>query len=240
MNFLAHFLFATRWQTPVLPLPAYTVGTALPDLLPLAAARAHLRPQHIPHSPAISPEDNALRTGAWSHLVADAAFHKTQAFAEAQTEAGTLLKEAGFTGIRVRQFFLSHILVELTLDAALLRTNPALGDEFYAAFSAADMDSVARWTEAALGRPLLELPMVLRRFADARYLLHYRTDEGVATGVSRLCARARQDAFEGKNQARLAQVVRTMALRLHDQTEALLRETARSLRQNDIKSCRHE
>ena len=226
MNFLAHFIFATRFQSPILPLPAYAVGTALPDLLPLAAASVRFRLAQVNHSIVTSLEDQALRAGVRSHLAADAAFHRTQVFADAQTEAGALLDGAGFMGIRVRRFFLAHILVELALDAALLRTNPAVGEEFYAAFEAADREDVTRWAEIALTRLLPNLPHVLTRFASSRYLLHYQTDEGVATGLSRLCARARQDTFDGENHARLARIVGEMVQRVSPQWQKFISETA--------------
>ena len=54
-----------------------------------------------------------------------------------------------------------------------------------------------------IGRHSPELPAVLARFARSRYLESYREDGGVAEGLSRLCARARQDTFEGENFARL-------------------------------------
>jgi len=233
MNFLAHFTVATRFHPRVLSLPAYTVGTALPDLLPLAAAHTRLRPQPVTQFLANSLEDQALRAGVLSHLAADAAWHKTQSFADSQAEAGLLLAQAGFREMRVRRFFFAHILVELALDAALLRANSAVGEDFYAAFSAADMGSVTGWTEAVLARPLPELPFVLKHFAASRYLLHYRTDEGVAEGLSRLCARVRQDTFEGKNYVRLTRVVGKTVQMLMPQVSRIVSETTENISQNE-------
>ena len=229
MNFLAHHVLATRFLTPANPLPPFVVGCVLPDLLPLAADRVRLRPALVERQPATSDEEAALRAGVLVHLATDAAFHRTTAFAEAQATAGRLLDEAAFEGIRVRRFFLAHVLTELALDAVLLRSNPAVADEFYAAFAAADRASVTRWTETAAGRPLPNLPGVLTRFNRSQYLYQYREDEGVATGLSHLCARARQDTFEGKNYARLVAVVDRTVASLAGQEGALLGETAASL-----------
>ena len=227
MNFLAHYYVATRLQLFTTPLPAYVVGTSLPDLLPLAAPRTRLRlPLPIPLVTGYADYYFDLTAGIRSHLRGDTAFHKSPAFAEAQSEANMLLSEAGFVEMRVRGFFVSHILVELALDAALLRNMPQLGEEFYAAFSAADFDCITRWTEAATARPLPDLPSVLQRFADSRYLLHYLSDEGVAQGLSRLCIRARQDGFEGDNFSRLGCVVCQMVEYLHPRIATLLSEAA--------------
>lgn len=226
MNFLAHYITATRRLPPADPLPPYVVGCALPDLLPLAANRVRLRPALVERQPVLNAEEDALRAGVLIHLATDAAFHKTPAFAEAQAEAGHILGQTRFEGIRVRRFFLAHILTELALDAVLLRGDTTLADDFYAAFAAADRDAVTRWAEAAVSQPLPDLPVVLSRFARSRYLLSYGEDAGVAEGLSRLSARARQDTFEGENFTRLVAVVKQTVAALEGRTEALLEETA--------------
>ena len=225
MNFLGHYVIATRFLTPSAPLPSYVVGNALPDLLPLAADRVRLRPALIEGLPIMSANEGALSAGVLAHLNTDTAFHKTRTFAEAQAAVSALLEQTSFERIRVRRFFLAHILAELALDAALLRSDPTIAGRFYTAFSAADYTQVTRWTETTVGRPLPTLPAVLERFAESRYLLHYQEDEGVATGLSRLCARARQDTFEGQNYAQLVKVVRDSVRAIERQAEALLEET---------------
>ncbi len=226
MNFLAHYYVGTRLQLSTTPLPAYVVGTSLPDLLPLAAPRTRLRLPLSSQPLTVYADHHALTAGIRSHLRADAAFHKSPAFAEMQSEANRLLSEAGFSGIRVRRFFVSHILVELALDAALLRSAPHLGEEFYAAFSAADFESITQWTVAATARPLPDLSSVLERFANSRYLLQYLSDEGVAQGLSRLCIRARQDSFEGENFTRLTDVVGQIVEHLNPCIAEILIEAA--------------
>ena len=229
MNFLAHYVVATRFLSPPTPLPPYVVGSTLPDLLPLAAGRVRLRPALVERQPARATEEQALRAGILVHLATDAAFHKTPAFAEAQAEVGRILAQTTFEGIRVRRFFLAHVLTELALDAVLLRSDPTVADDFYAAFAAANRAVITRWTETAVGQPLPDLPAVLTRFARSQYLYQYREDEGVATGLSRLCARARQDTFEGKNYTRLVVVVGQTVAALEGRAEGLLAETAEAL-----------
>ncbi len=243
MNFLAHYVLSLRLASPPpAALPAYIVGSALPDLIGLAAPRVRLRRDPLapnnggtgklrfgPSSAILAPPllgaGGAISAGVRAHLATDAAFHKTAAFAEAQAEVGALLDGAGFEGIRVRRFFVAHVLVELVLDAVLLRADPALGEQFYAAFASADFDAVTRWTEGETGKPLPRLPDVLARFAASRYLLSYATDEGVATGLSRTCQRARQDSFEGENFTRLVLVVAQSVRIVAARAAALLGET---------------
>jgi len=226
MNFLAHYVIASRYLTPAAPLSSYVVGTALPDLLPLASRRSRLRPVLVNHNPALTADEAALRAGVLVHLATDTAFHKTAAFIEAQTRVSEIFSKTTFEGIHVRRFFLAHVLTELALDAVLLRAHFDIAEDFYTAFAEADFDAVKRWTEAAVGKPLPELPAVLKRFAQSRYLFHYADDEGVATGLSLLCARARQDTFDGANHTRLVEVVGQAVVALAGKADVMLRETA--------------
>ena len=226
MNFLAHFIIATRFLTPQEPLPAYVIGTALPDLLPLAAERARLRPAQIEQTAPRSEAEAAVSTGVSVHLATDTAFHKSTAFAEAQAEVNRLLTEARFEGIRVRRFFAAHVLTELVMDAVLLRAEPALADDFYAAFASADFAAVTQWVGAVTEKPLPNLPSILTRFARSGYLRGYAKDDGVATGFSNLCRRAGQDTFDGENFLRLVCVVGKIAACLPPYVPALLSETA--------------
>ena len=242
MNFLAHSVIAHRlWSPPPADLPAYVVGSALPDLIGLAAPRVRLRRDPLapnnggtglgregPTSNFLAPPllgAGGVSAGVQAHLATDAAFHKNAAFGRAQAEVGALLSGAGFQGIRVRRFFVAHVLTELALDAVLLRADPVLGEDFYAAFAQANFEAVTRWAEGETGRPLPHLPEVLARFAASRYLLSYADDTGVAMGLSRTCQRARQDGFEGKNFARLVPMVQEAVVMVAARAEALLSET---------------
>ena len=226
MNFLAHYVLATRFLGPTEPVSAYVVGTTLPDLLPLAADRVRLRPAQIAVMGAGEKLEAALSAGASAHLATDAAFHRSPAFAQVQMEINQILAKTAFDGIRVRRFFVSHILTELALDAALLRADPALAGRFYGAFAAADFAAVTLWTEAVTGKPLPRLPAVLARFARSQYLRQYASDEGVAYGVSQICRWARQDTFDGANFTRLVGIVGQAAALLPSYVPKLLSETA--------------
>jgi len=226
MNFIAHFVVATRSRPPASPLPLYVMANALPDLLPLAAPRVRLRSAMVDMAPQQTQPDMAITAGARAHLHTDEVFHKTRAFALAAGEVGTLVDSAGFAGMRVRRFFLAHVLTELALDAYLIRREPGLLDTFYNACAEADTSRVMQWAEAATGRPLPILPHTLARFIQSQYLRHYAADAGVAEGFNRLCVRARQDTFAGPNETRLvtltAQIVALMDAGV---AQALLDET---------------
>ena len=237
MNFLAHFVVATRFLPPAAPLPLYVLANAFPDLLPLAAPRTRLRAALLNAAPRLTPEDNIITAGARMHLLTDEVFHKTRAFALAAEEVGQLVDRAGFTDMRARRFFLAHVLTELALDAHLIRQEPALLDTFYACCAKADTMQITRWAEAVTQQSLPLLPQTLARFAEFQYLRYYADDAGVAEGFNRLCVRARQDTFAGDNERRLvtltAQIVALMDAGL---AQALADETYASLRRHALLS----
>jgi len=228
MNFIAHFVIATHILPQAAPLPLYVMANALPDLLPLAAPRVRLRAALLDSAPQQTPQDNAITAGVRAHLRTDAVFHKTRIFAQTERQVGALVANAGFADMRARRFFLAHVLAELALDAHLVRQQPALLDTFYAYCAEADTTCMTQWAEAVTQRPLPGLPHTLARFCQFQYLRHYATDDGVAEGFNRLCARARQDTFAGDNKPRLvdltAQIVALMdaglAQTLVDETHA--------------------
>lgn len=231
MNFIAHFVVATRLLPSTSPLPLYVMANTLPDLLPLAAPRVRLRPAMLDTAPQQTLQYSAITAGVGAHLRTDEVFHKTRAFADAAGEVGGLVDRAGFADMRARRFFLAHVLTELALDAHLIRQEPGLLDTFYAACADTDYEHITRWAEAATHRLLPTLPHTLTHFVHFQYLRHYATDAGVAEGFNRLCIRARQDAFAGNNEQRLvALTTQIVVLMEAGLAQALLDETYAGLR----------
>jgi hypothetical protein len=136
-----------------------------------------------------------LARGARLHLATDRAFHAAPAFHEATTEVSARLRAAPFSCPPPRVFFLAHVFVEVALDAVLLRRDPALADHFYAQFEAGDLTVVADETARLGKRPVPHLAGTLARFARARYLFDYATDDGLARALSRIARRANLAAF---------------------------------------------
>lgn len=228
MNFLAHYLLATQYFPPVEPVSLYIVGNALPDLLPLASARLSMTA--LRESPHPISDNGALTQGATIHLLTDAAFHRLGTFRGVQEEISSLISEARFTDIRVRRFFFAHILTELALDSALLRHDRQLAEGFYSAFKPPEITAAAKWSENTLRREIPTLPFVLARFERSRYLNLYMDNAGVAEGLNRLCARAKQDTFEGANAERLIDLAGRAISAVSVNANVLMDETAEATR----------
>lgn len=187
MNYLAH-----AWVLPR-PTPDLVLGAALPDLLGALDRRGPRAT--LQGADRLAAEGaRELARGVRAHLVADACFHALPAFTAGRAALAPLAASLAQAGARVRGFFLTHLLLELLLDAELLAREPGLGAAFYATLARADRDAAARAAARALGAPRDPAAFArgVERFVQGRFLLDYAEDEGLAARLEQVLGRARQ------------------------------------------------
>jgi hypothetical protein len=193
VNYLAH-----AWVLPDLR-PALVLGAALPDLLGSFDRRAPRLGAEAPaRLLAIGPRDVAR--GVRAHQAADATFHELDAFREGCDALKPLVARLAERGARVRGFFVTHLLLEMLLDAALLEVEPGLARSFYDALERSDVAAAVRATSEAAGTPAdpAAFAAFFGRFRSWRFLEDYATDDGLAHRLGQVLARARQDLGPGR------------------------------------------
>jgi hypothetical protein len=191
MNYFAHaaaFLEAEH--------PCFLVGTAVPDWLAVADRQARVRARQ-----ALSAVDDpqptvaALARGILQHLLDDACFHETRAFAEvslALTTAsrGVLGEEPG-----LGPSFLGHLLTELLLDAALIAEDPGRLDRYYRLLDGVD----AAWVEEVVNRlsprPTARLATMVCGFRRERILWDYLEDGKLLVRLNQVIRRVGLEAL---------------------------------------------
>jgi hypothetical protein len=188
MNFLSHH-YVARSLAPAAPAVFY-VGNVLPDLLArrkrgeAGGSGGRLRANALARC-----ADPDLAGGIGLHLAADRRFHGSALFRSATAEAGALLREAVAPRLSRplllrRVFFLAHVFVEISLDAVLIRSDPALASDLYARFAAVDREFVAGAVAPMLGgAPVPGLAARLAHFETSRFLLSYAADEGLVEAL---------------------------------------------------------
>ena len=205
MNYLAHHVVARRAEPT--GSPAFFVGNLLPDLLAVSGDGRRLRAAHL------AGQTGDVARGARFHLATDRLFHGSPAFAEASTAAKSALLSAAFSAPLHRVFFLAHVMVEIALDAYVLRNGPAPADDLYAQVAACDRSKVCAEAARFLGREpttLSGLEQTLLWFGTHRYLYSYATPEGQAEALYRIGSRVGLSSFEmADDRARLARVFET-------------------------------
>lgn len=179
MNYLSHGRDVTEH-------PLVLAGTAAPDWLRACRRRSRLRPERLPTDPLPTPQTQLLR-GIRKHFADDHAFHASAAFDEAQREVAVLLR-THHPELR-RTTFLAHILVEILMDAWLMRRDPTLADRYYASLDALDLDRVVGWLNTWATEPAARLASWIEGFRRIQFLRTYGDDGEV---VARLEAVARR------------------------------------------------
>lgn len=180
MNYLAHAL-------PHLHDPWLVAGTSLPDWLRFV--RVRLRHDRLATlSPAAGSAAERLRAGVLRHHEDDRRFHTDQRF-EAQAAALARELRALEPGPRFRASTIAHVAVEMLVDAALLRSHPGCGARYYAALESLDSAELDAATRELCGAEVPRLPVLHRRFLEARFILAYQRDAGVISALDGVLAR---------------------------------------------------
>lgn len=175
MNFLAHFLLASRRKSA-----DFHLGALLPDFgrragIPLqAAAFKNDEERDFPE----------LLAGMHLHWQADKAFHGSDLFSEGY-ELWKTETEADLTGLR-RKFFLYHLLFEMWLDRILMDVNPLHALWMYESLARIDEDKLQHFSKTRARDSGQGLFRTLEDFRNRRFLLDYQDPEkfaGIAAGV---------------------------------------------------------
>ncbi|MDA7977206.1 MAG: hypothetical protein MPJ50_00390 [Pirellulales bacterium] len=170
MNYFAH-------GRSFLAAPYFLVGTAVPDLIRVAARKSRVREKHAQEFLADeNPAVAAIAAGIAQHHVDDAWFHKTSVFAQLSLEFTVLARNALPDDEGFRPSFLGHILVELLLDSALIAENKSQLDSYYQALADVDADLVQAAVSGMATHPVERFSECLRTFQCLRFLYDYLDD----------------------------------------------------------------
>ncbi|MGB9690103.1 hypothetical protein [Thermogutta sp.] len=193
MNYFAHaFRFVGRAR--------FVTGTALPDWLSVVNRRLRFRPPRL-HQAAHHRDQNVseLVAGVKQHLEDDRRFHNCEAFSRCLV---SVLQEVRpfLNGMGIPPVFLSHLLVEVLLDAQLVQSRRADVVRYYADLESVDPD----WTEWAtgeiLGQPVSGLGHFIRLFCRERILLDYADNAHLLRRLNQVMRRLRlpdlSDSFQ--------------------------------------------
>ena len=183
MNYFAHgYRFTDS--------PYLLAGTAIPDALGTINRRIRVRrKQALPFVDDCDPIVAAIATGIVQHHDDDAWFHGQRAFVElslafAQEIRALLADDKG-----LRAGFLGHIIVELLLDAELIRKQPSGSDAYYQSLGRVDGILLQQIVGRFAGRPVHRLADFLDMFRIARFLDDYSRDDGLLMRLNQIMRR---------------------------------------------------
>lgn len=183
MNYFAH---ACRF----LDDPPLVVGTAVPDWLMVCDRAVRLRPRHAA-GPATewSGPAGQLARGILHHLEDDARFHNSDAFVELQLALASVLRPFVEPRAGPPIGFLSHLVLELLLDAALVAEDPGRLHAYYRSLQSVDAAWVQETVNRLAPRPSSRLAEMMVRFCQGRILWDYLADATLLGRLNQVLAR---------------------------------------------------
>jgi hypothetical protein len=180
VNYLSHYYFDRDEDNKY-----YNIGLILPDLARSHIAKLRINPyKNITFT---TKEISSMNDGCNKHFASDRKFHNWMTFVELTNKATDMIRESGDKDIN-RDYFITHIMVEILLDKILLDKNPSLADDFYAMIDSVEMDWILKFMRYA-GLQDDELwKGQHRRFMKAGFLKSYTSIENVIAAVEGVSA----------------------------------------------------
>lgn len=193
MNFITHYALDREG-----PSSYFTLGVAIPDLLPLAGRQLRV-PYKKLHDHAFKDESESeqwLLKGVLHHYYTDRIFHESAFFLAERARIQPYLQQLFHLNPDQRYFFLTHIFVEFYLDRVIQLREPKIASEFYQHFRQVDFDLAIRSLETFSGTSFLALGEHLSVFRDREYLHAYRDEDGFLYALNRTIRRTGIQALQ--------------------------------------------
>lgn len=206
MNYLSHY-FYNRELDPQKRRHDFHVGVAIPDILSAYSRRVKVDWPLVEELKKQQGAGQEFFLGVDNHEEADRVFHTGELFKDQCDRLKGALKKAGFKGMRVRSWFLAHILFEIILDAKIMALEPDLTEQFYHHFQEVSASAVSEWTQRCAPDCRADFEDSFQFFRERQFLYEYKRIDGLAEAINRVAKRARQHSFEGDNRRRLRAVI---------------------------------
>lgn len=187
MNYLAHGL-------RFIGEPYFLAGTAVPDWLSVVDRRVRVRGAAAKELAGDTREEAVCRDvagGIVRHLQDDLWFHQTRVFAETSMRFAVELRDLLPGDEGFRPSFLGHILVEILIDATLIRRQPQVAGLYYDAVAKVDPERVQAVVNRLAKRPTEHLATWIRRFLEVRFLYDYLDDDKLLFRLEQIMARVK-------------------------------------------------
>lgn len=213
MNYLSHFYFDRVDENKY-----YNIGLILPDL-----ARSHipkLRINPYRNIEFTTHEIASINKGCNKHFESDRKFHNWIVFVELTNRATEIIRENGDKEIN-RDYFITHILVELLLDKLLLDKEPDLAEQFYEMIKSVEMDWILKYMRYS-GLQDDELwKGQHRRFMKAGFLRNYTSIENVIESVGQVAVKTGLKELNDEQKELLVEICETIEPDLSRSLDAL-------------------
>lgn len=213
MNYLSHYFFDRVEDNKY-----YNIGLILPDL-----ARSHISKLRINPYRNIeftTEEIGSINRGCNKHFESDRKFHNWNVFVTLSQEATDAMRESGDKDLD-RDYFLSHILIEMLLDKILLDKNPSLATEFYAMINEVEMEWILKYLRYSGLQDDELFKGNHRRFMKAGFLKDYTSIENVVNILEKVAVKTGLNEFTDSQKELLEDISKTLEPQLERSIDQL-------------------
>ena len=213
MNYLSHYFFDRVEDNKY-----YNIGLILPDL-----ARSHISKLRINPYRNIeftTEEIGSINRGCNKHFESDRKFHNWNVFVTLSQEATDAMRESGDKDLD-RDYFLSHILIEMLLDKILLDKNPTLAAEFYDMINDVEMEWILKYLRYSGLQDDELFKGNHRRFMKAAFLKDYTSIENVVNILEKVAVKTGLNEFTDGQKELLVEISRTLEPQLERSIDQL-------------------
>lgn len=210
MNFLSHYYYDKKDD------PYFNLGLILPDLLRNFVPGTKIAVEKRDHT---LVEAKSLKNGCQTHVSSDEKFHDWVVFKELMEKVTNLIRSSRHP--IARDFFISHIFVELLLDRQLLLANPDLASQLYRDFEQVDSQALKQFLGSYDFHKFEQFDRGFERFMDVRYLEHYKDPQIILYSTQRICTKMRLPTFSKGQKNVLIHIIDALDVNIADATVQL-------------------
>lgn len=197
MNFLSHYYFDRVENNEY-----FNLGLIFPDI-----ARNFVKGTRLNLNIEV-PEDYReaqLLKGCIQHVQSDKIFHAWDGFHHAMDFVTQRIRSSKHD-IR-KDWFIAHILVELTIDHHLLLVNPNLASKLYTDFEKVETEVLTSFLGKHDFSNFDSFLSGYNRFMNARYLESYNKRENIVYALGKICNKMRLEPFSDGQKELLSNIV---------------------------------
>jgi len=197
VNFLSHYHFDHQKDNP-----EYNLGLIFPDLL-----RNFVRGSKLKLGSKEPSEKQAkqLHLGCVEHVASDKIFHAWEGFHEGMADITRMIRTEDI-GIR-KDWFIAHILFELTMDYYLINRDGSLASNLYTDFGQVDTKTMQHFLELHDFDNFDKVMNGFNRFMEVQYLESYTRSESIVFALGKICTKMKLEPFTEKQKFFLNDVV---------------------------------
>ena len=197
VNFLSHYYFDHQEGNPY-----FNLGLIFPDIV-----RNFVRGSKLNFTIDMkdTPSADSLQKGCIQHVQSDKIFHAWDGFIEAMDFATDFMRNSPLNF--QKDWFIAHILVEVTMDHYLILNSPNLASKLYTDFEIVDTEHIHSFLRRNDFSKFDLFQKGFDRFMKVRYLESYTEPNNIVYALGRICTKMRLPPFSEEQKQLLKSII---------------------------------